>query len=239
MSFCAFRGVPFCSLWLFEPSGGYPSQLRASDRGPSHKLPKTVRCPKVPYKEFISAVAGLIFKILAFWALIFFILALWAFISFHFGFLGLHFSFWASILAFGAFILAFWALRKVSFGFILAFGPPFWPLGLSFWPFEPCGRYPLVLCGLLGLQRGYPLQLLLFGFSLWPFGARAFPQQVAKRQARTVASCMGFVTTRSPSIHPPLPWCSSAPGVQEKARKEFTGHAVPGVPDTPLESYTS
>ena len=33
LAFWAFRGVSFCSLRLFEPSGGYPSQLRASDRG--------------------------------------------------------------------------------------------------------------------------------------------------------------------------------------------------------------
>ena len=40
MSFWAFRGVSFCSLWLFEPSGGYPSQLRASDRGPPPQVAK-------------------------------------------------------------------------------------------------------------------------------------------------------------------------------------------------------
>ena len=75
--------------------------------GPPHKLPKTVRFPKVPYKEFISAVAGSIFQFLGLWALIFFILALYAFISFPFGILGLYFTCSASILAFGASILAF------------------------------------------------------------------------------------------------------------------------------------
>ena len=44
----------------------------------------------------------------------------------------------------------------------------------------------------------------------------------------------GFVTSCSPSIHPPLPWCSSAPGAQERVRNEFIEHVVPGVPVTPL-----
>ena len=140
VSFWAFRGVSFCSLRLFEPSGGYPSQLRASDRGPPpHKLPKTARCPKVPYKEFSSAVAESIFQFLGLWALLFFILALCAFISFHFGLLGLHFSFSASILAFGASILPLWALRR---GILWLF-VSFWALrGVSFYalrPFEPSG----------------------------------------------------------------------------------------------------
>ena len=93
--------------------------------GPPHKLPKTVRCPKVPYKEFISAVARLIFQFLGLWVLIFFIFGLWCFISFHFGLLGLHFSFSASILAFGASILPYWALR----------GGILW-LFVSFWAFR-------------------------------------------------------------------------------------------------------
>ena len=122
VSFWAFRGVSFCSLRLFEPSGGYPSQLRASDRGPPpHKLPKTVRFPKVPYKEFISAAAGSIFQFLGLWALIFFILALYAFLSFHFGLLGLHFSFSASILAFGASLLPLRALRGGLLWLFVAF----------------------------------------------------------------------------------------------------------------------
>ena len=48
----------------------------------------------------------------------------------------------------------------------------------------------------------------------------------------------GFVTTCSPPIHPPLSWCSSAPGVQERVRREIIEHAVPGVPVTPLDLLT-
>ena len=98
-------GYPWVLCGLLSLQKGYPSQLRASARGvspPPHKLPKMVRFPKLPYKEFISAVAGSIFQFLAFWALIFFILALRAFISCYFAFLV----------------------------FILAFGPLIWPLGL-------------------------------------------------------------------------------------------------------------
>ena len=46
----------------------------------------------------------------------------------------------------------------------------------------------------------------------------------------------GFATTCPPSIRPPLPWCSSAPGVQERVRNEFIRHVVPGVPVTPVDS---
>ena len=114
---------------LLGLQGGYPSQLRASARGPPpHKLPKMVRFPKLPYKEFISAVAGSIFQFLALWTLIFFILALRAFVSCYFAFLG--------------FILAFGLLWGVHFA----------TLGLQ-------GGYPLALCGLLGLQGVYPSQL--------------------------------------------------------------------------------
>ena len=140
MSFWAFRGASFCSLRLFAPSGGVSfttSSLRPW--GGSRKLPKTVGCPKVPYKEFISAVAESIFQFLGLWALIFFILALYAFISFHFGLLGLHFSFSASILAFGASILPLRALR----GGILWLFVSFWAFrGASFCSlrlFEPSG----------------------------------------------------------------------------------------------------
>ena len=49
----------------------------------------------------------------------------------------------------------------------------------------------------------------------------------------------GFVTTCSPSLHPPLSWCSSAPGVQERVRKEIIEHEVQQVPVTPLDFYTS
>ena len=156
MAFWAFRGVSFYSLRPFEPSGGYPSQLRASDRGPPHKLPKTVRFPKVPYKEFISAVAGSIFQFLGLWALIFFILALYAFLSFYFGLLGLHFSFSASILAFGASILPLRALR----GGILWLFASFWAFrGVSFcslWLFEPSGGHPSQL---RASDRGPPHKL--------------------------------------------------------------------------------
>ena len=99
--------------------------LVASFWGPTHKLPKTVRFPKVPHKEFNSARPSSIFRFLAFgasfpfilalWAFIPCSLALWAFIFFYFGLLGLHF-------------LSFWPCGP-SFPFILAFsgsasGPP-------------------------------------------------------------------------------------------------------------------
>ena len=120
-------GYPLALCGLLGLQGGYPSQLRASARGPPpHKLPKMVRCPKVPYKEFISAVAESIFQFLGLWALIFFILALYALISFYFGLLGLHFSFSATILA----------------------------LGCPFCHFGPSGGYPLALCGFFGFQGG-------------------------------------------------------------------------------------
>ena len=106
---------------------------------PPHKLPKTVRFPKVPYKEFISAVAESIFRFLGLWALIFFIFGLWCFISFHFGLLGLHFSFSASILAFGALLLAFWALRGGILWSFWPFGPSGGVSFGSLWPFEPSG----------------------------------------------------------------------------------------------------
>ena len=60
--------------------------------------------------------------------------------------------------------------------------------------------------------------------SLWNFGSSVH--------------WIGFVTTCSPSIHLPLPWCSSAPGVQERVRKEFIEHVVPGVAVTPLEIFS-
>ena len=111
--------------------------------GPPPKLQKTARCPKVPYKEFSSAVAESIFQFLGLWALLFFILALHAFISFHFGLLGLYFAFSASILGFGASILPLWALR----------GGILW-LFVAFWAFG--GGYPFALCGFLSLQGGIP-----------------------------------------------------------------------------------
>ena len=95
LAFWALRGVSCGSFWPFGPSGGVSfttSGLRSW--APPHKLPKMVRFPKLPYKEFISAVAGSIFQFLALWTLIFFILALRAFVSCYFAFLGF-------ILAFG------------------------------------------------------------------------------------------------------------------------------------------
>ena len=102
---------------------GFPSP-------PPHKLPKTVRFPKVPYKEFSSARPGSIFQFLAFWA----------FISFHFGLLGLHFlSFWPFGLSF-PFILALWAFISFHFGLVGLHFLAFWPFVLSF----PC---ILAFCG--------------------------------------------------------------------------------------------
>ena len=99
-------GLHFLSFWSCGPS--FPFILAfwafislhfgflvASLWGPHHKLPKTVRFPKVPYKEFSSVRLGSIFQFLAV-------------ISFHFGLLGLHFlSFWPFGPSF-PFILAFW-----------------------------------------------------------------------------------------------------------------------------------
>ena len=129
--------APFSDFWplglhflLFWPCGPsfpfivafwafiffYFCLLVASFWGPAHKLPKTVRFPKVPHKEFNSARPSSIFRFLAFgasfpfilalWAFIPRSLALWAFIFFYFGLLGLHF-------------LSFW---------------PFWPSFPLFWP---------------------------------------------------------------------------------------------------------
>ncbi len=56
------------------------------------------------------------------------------------------------------------------------------------------------------------------------------------KSSNSTRTRIGFVTTCPPSIRPPLPWCSSAPGVQERVRNEFIGHVVPGVPVTPLDS---
>ena len=58
----------------------------------------------------------------------------------------------------------------------------------------------------------------------------------ALQSSNSTRTRIGFVTTCPPSIRPPLPWCSSAPGVQERARDEFIRHVVPGVPVTPLDS---
>ena len=162
MALCGLLGLqggyPLALCGLLGLQGGYPSQLRASARRVSHKLPKMVRFPKLPYKEFISAVAGSIFQFLALWTLIFFILALRAFISCYFAFLGF-------ILAFGPLI---W-LWGFAFGILGLEGGVFCGLsgllGLQ-------GGYPLALCGLLSLQGGHPSQLRA--------SARRVPPQVAK-----------------------------------------------------------
>ena len=156
VSFWALRGVSFCSLRLFEPSGGILHNFEPPTVGPPHKLPKTVRFPKVPYKEFISAVAEWIFQFLGLWSLIFFILALCTFISFRFGLLGLHFSLSASILAFGA-------PRALRGGILWLF--------VSFWAFRGA---PFCSLRLFGPSGGYPSQL-------WgPPTVGAAPPQVAK-----------------------------------------------------------
>ena len=136
---------------LFGPSFPCILAFWGSASGPPHKLPKTVRFPNVPYKEFISARPGSILQFLALWAFISLafgligpafpcLLAFWALISCHFGVLGLHFlAFWA----FGAFIslhfgflgldfLAFWA-----FGGQLV-GPP--PISCQKMPACPISR---------------------------------------------------------------------------------------------------
>ena len=177
-------GLHFLSFWPCWPS--FPFILafwRLASGGP-HKLPKTVRFPKVPYKEFSSARPGSIFQFLAFWALI----------SFHFGLLGLHFlSFWPFGPSF-PFILALWAFISFHFGLV---GLHF----LAFWPFVPsfpcilafCGsasgvhppqvakNCPFAQCpynGFISAVTGSILQFLapIFGFfglhflSFWPFG---------------------------------------------------------------------
>ena len=96
-------GFYFLAFWLFG----------VSFWGPPHKLPKTIRFPNVPYKEFSSAKPGSIFQFLAFCA----------FISFHFGLVGINFlSFWLCGPSF-PYILALWAFISFHFGF----------LGVSFW----------------------------------------------------------------------------------------------------------
>ena len=89
---------------------------------PPHHWPKTVRCPNIPYKEFISARHGFILQFLAFWA----------FISFHFGLLGLDFlSFWPFGPCF-PFILALWAFISFHFGLLGLHFLSFLPFGPSF-----------------------------------------------------------------------------------------------------------
>ena len=142
--------------------------LVASFWGPTHKLPKTVRFPKVPHKEFNSARPSSIFRFLAFgasfpfilalWAFIPCSLALWAFIFFYFGLLGLHF-------------LSFWPCGP-SFPFILAFsgsasGPP--PTSCQKWPVCPTSLQWIY-------QRRDRLHFAVFGLvglhflAFWPCG---------------------------------------------------------------------
>ena len=86
-------GLHFLAFWHFFPfilalwafislQFGNFGLLAANLWGPPLKLPKTVRLPKVSYKEFRSARFGFIFQFLAF---ISFHLAFLALISFHFG----------------------------------------------------------------------------------------------------------------------------------------------------------
>ena len=149
---CSLQGDPPWAWSMFNSissCGGLPRGV-----SPPTSCQKRPVFPKVPYKEFISAVAESIFQFLGLRALIFFILALCAFISFRFGLLGLHFSFSASILAFGASRLPLRALR----GGILWLFVSFWAFrGVSFCSlrlFEPSGGYPSQL---RAADRGGPV----------------------------------------------------------------------------------
>ena len=100
------------ATWGFR--GGYPSQLRASERGP----PASFQKRPVFVRNIQRGLVGVVF--------------------FHFGFVDFHFLFfWLSgpsfysILAFGASILAFWALRG---GILWVF--------VGFWAFRPSGGVP-------------------------------------------------------------------------------------------------
>ena len=70
--------------------------------GPPHKLPKMVRFPNLPYKEFNSAVTDSILQFLAFWA-----------ISLHFRVVGRHF-------------LAFWPASSGTLRLVPSAMTPFW-----------------------------------------------------------------------------------------------------------------
>ena len=124
VSFWAFRGVSFCSLRLFEPSGGYPSQLRASDRGPPPQVAKNGPFPQGPIQRIYQRRGRVDFPIFGLAGVKFL----------HFGFARLHFlSFWPSGPSF--------LPLGLHFGL---WGVPFATSGLE-------GGYPLALCGLLGL----------------------------------------------------------------------------------------
>ena len=111
------QGVSFCSLRLFEPSGGYPSQLRASDRGPPPpQVAKNGPFSQGPIQRIYQRRGRVDFPIFGLVGVDFL----------HFGFvrlpfLGLHFSFSASILAFGASLLPLRALRGGLLWLFVAF----------------------------------------------------------------------------------------------------------------------
>ena len=65
--------------------------------------------------------------------------------------------------------------------------------------------------------------------------AQSFKSPTVQQSVPPSHRSYGFVTTCSPSIHPPLSWCSSAPGVQERVQKEIIEHEAPGVPLTPRD----
>ena len=155
-------GLHFLSFWPFpgQPLGYLPP----------HKLPKIVRFPNLPYKEFSSAETGSNFQFVAFWA----------FISFYFGLVGLHFlSFWPCGPSF-LFILAFWAFISFHFGLLGFISCHFGLLGLhclSFSPFGPSFLFILALWAFISFHFGLVgLHFLHFGFvgfhflAFWPCG---------------------------------------------------------------------
>ena len=135
--------------------------LVASFWGPTHKLPKTVRFPKVPHKEFNSARPSSIFRFLAFGASFPFIWALWAFIPCS---------------------LALWAFISIHFGL---FGVSFWPPPTSCqkWPVCPTSlqwiyqrrdRLHFAVFSILGLHFLYFGLVGLHFLAFWPCGP-SFP----------------------------------------------------------------
>ena len=197
-SFCPC-GLHFLLIWPCGPSfpfilalwaltSFYFCLLTVSFWGPRPKLPKTVRFPNVPYKEFSSARSGSIFQFLAFCA----------FISFHFGFVGFHvgfhfLSFWPCrpsfpfILAFWAFISFHFSIVGLQFPFILALWAfnsfHFGLVGLHFLAFWPCGHlFPFILA--LWAFISFHSGLVGFHFlSFWLSRGQLLgsPPQVAKK----------------------------------------------------------
>ena len=135
MSFWAFRGVSFCSFWLFEPSGGYPSQLRASDRGPPPQVAKNGPLSQGPIQRIYQRRSRVDFPIFGLVGVAFL----------HFGFARLHF-------------LLFWHSGPLFYLLGLHFG--LW--SIHFGILSPEGGYPLALCVLLGLQGGILLLFVAF-----------------------------------------------------------------------------